>query len=461
MADYFTHLALLPEGWARDVRIGVDGKGFITSVVGGGRPQGATVLDGPVLPGMPNLHSHAFQYALAGRLERGAGGDASFWTWRDGMYAFVDALDPDAIEAISAQAFVAMLEAGYTAVGEFHYVHHASGGKRYPKHTEMADRVMRAARIAGIGITLLPVFYESSDFGGKTPEPTQLRFVTSIDEFVALWEEIAAKYGSDSNVALGAAPHSLRAVTLASLNRLQEQIGARHKSAPLHIHVSEQRKEVDDCLARLKKTPVATLLSVADKGLRWTLVHATHATPEDVDAIAAAKAVVALCPTAEANLGDGLFPAPRFLNRGGWFGIGSDSHVTLDVAEELRLLEYGQRLVERHRTVFASADIPSCGEFLYRSAASAGAFSLGRQIGSLARGYRADLVVLDPAAPCLQLRDRTQLLDGFVFTGSRVAIRDVFVGGERVVENHRHVCRDEIAERYREALTRFASHAAV
>ncbi|MBV8602928.1 MAG: formimidoylglutamate deiminase [Candidatus Eremiobacteraeota bacterium] len=450
MSDFFAAVALLPEGWARDVRITVDEAGTITGVTPGEAPHDAQILNGPVVPGMANLHSHAFQRALAGRLERMGNDEDSFWTWRRGMYEFVRGLEPDDVETIAAQTYVEMLEGGYTSVGEFHYLHHTRAGNRYRRRTEMADRLIAAARAVRIGMTLLPVLYER---GGNE----QARFVMTVDEFVELWDELATAYGGEPDVRLGAAPHSLRAVSPQGLIKLQQALATRDARMPLHIHVAEQKKEVDDCVAAFGETPVSLLLRLAEPSFRWTFVHATHVRPAEVEALAAARFVVALCPTTEANLGDGVFPADAFVKAGGAFGIGSDSHVTLDVAAELRLLEYGQRLLERRRNVLCTREIPSVGEFLYRSAASAGAYSLGRNIGALARGASADFVVLESLAPALAIRDRTLILDGFVFTGGAQTIRDVFVGGRLVVEYGRHIRRDEIAERYRETLMRLAT----
>ncbi len=427
----FAPMALLPSGWASNVGLEIGEDGAFSAVVPGSSPQGASRLRGSVVPGMPNLHAHAFQRALAGCAEQRGRGEDSFWSWREAMYELADSLDPERFQAIVTHAYVEMLEVGYTAVGEFHYLHNAPNGIPYAHRTEMAQRVLAAARAAGIGLTLLPVWYRHGGVGGSAPERHQRRFVMELDAYLDLWRDLAACVAGDANLRLGAAPHSLRAVTGEELTTLCREIETLDPRAPLHMHVAEQEAEVMMCRRVLGASPVAYLYDRLPVDERWCLVHATHATEDELAQIAASGAVVGLCPTTEANLGDGIFPAAAFAARGGRFGIGSDGNVSIDVAEELRWLEYGQRLRQRRRALLASEGIPSVGEFTYRAALRGGAQALGRPIGAIAPGMRADLVVLDEETT----------LDAYVFVRGRAAVRDVMVGGRWVVRDGRHVGR--------------------
>jgi formimidoylglutamate deiminase len=437
---YFAPWALVPEGWRRDVLIDVDGDGTIAAVRTDSASAGATLLSGPAVPGMPNAHSHVVQRALAGRTEGGSERGDSFWTWRERMYAFVRALDPDAFEAIAAATYVEMLCAGYTSVAEFHYLHNAPDGRAYANPAEMSERALAAARSAGIALTLLPVLYRFSDFGGVAPLPEQKRFVLSPDAFAALWESLAQTLRGEPDARLGLAAHSLRAVAPGDPALLVALSNAL-PGAPLHLHISEQRREVEACVALHGTTPIALLANAIDLGPQWSLVHATHATPSELAQVAAAGAVVVVAPTTEANLGDGIFPARDFARAGGAIAIGSDSHVSLDVAEELRWLEYAQRLAHEARHVLGD------GAALYRGTLAAGARSLGRRTGALAAGMRADIVVLDAYAP-----DETPSLDAYLFRSGTWRVRDVFVGGRIVVRDGRHPRRDELAARAERAV---------
>ena len=454
MPDFFAEFALLPQGWDRDVRISVDEAGRIAGVVGGAQSAGATRLRGAVIPGMPNAHSHAFQRALAGRLERAGPEEESFWTWRRGMYEFVARLDPDALEAIAAQTYAEMLEAGYTAVGEFHYVHHDRDGSPYARPAEMSERLLQAARETGIGLTLLPVLYAHSDFGAAAPLPEQRRFVMDTTAYLTAFEQLLRAGAKDPQLRVGIAPHSLRAVSSAQLAEVLAAATKIDPAVPIHLHVAEQRREVEACLAWSGLRPVEWLLANTALSRHWTLVHATHVDGEEIGGIVRAGATVALCPTTEANLGDGIFPAKEFTDRGGVFAIGSDSHVTISVAEELRLLEYGQRLSEQRRTILRDSVAPSVGEFLYRRAAAGGARSLGRPIGAIDTGQRADLVVLDVEAAPLAAWDPQRLLDMVVFGSRAGLVQAVYVGGQRRVVDGMHVAREPIARRYRATLAR-------
>lgn len=427
--------ALLTDGWHDNVAIGV-ADGVITDV----EPDasGETVR-GAAVPGMPNLHSHAFQRAMAGLAERASG---DFWSWRQVMYAMLARLGPDEIGAIAAQLYVEMLKAGYTAVGEFHYLHHAPDGSRYATLSETSVRVIEAARTTGIAITHLPVLYAHGGFGAVSPTDQQRRFVNDFDRFVKLVSELRDAYDAVPSVHIGIASHSLRAVS-PELLRDAVDLGG-----PIHIHIAEQPQEVEDCIAWSGARPVAWLLDHADVDARWCLVHATHMDAEETAALARSGAVVGLCPTTEANLGDGIFLAADYVGASGRFGIGSDSHVAVDVAEELRLLEYGQRLTLGRRAVLAAPEA-STGRSVYERTVTGGATALGLAAGRLAPGHRADIVVLDTDHPTLVGRSGDAILDSWVFCNAGRPVRDVYVGGVRVVADGTHRAEDAVLAGYR------------
>ncbi|MBS7455579.1 formimidoylglutamate deiminase [Coralloluteibacterium stylophorae] len=437
--------ALLPEGWARDVALEArDGR--IVRVEAGATADARAERLAIALPGLGNLHSHAFQRGMAGLAEHGGGRGDSFWTWRELMYRFLARLDPERMQAIAAMAYVEMLESGFTRVGEFHYLHHDSDGRPYADRAEMAARLAAAAQDTGIGLTLLPVFYAHAGFGGAPPSPAQRRLVHDVDGFSALLEASATALRALPDAVLGLAPHSLRAVT-------PEELGALLPLAagPVHIHIAEQVKEVEDCVAWSGQRPVAWLLDHAEIGPRWCLVHATHMDAGECARLAASGAVAGLCPITEANLGDGLFPMRDFVAAGGRFGVGSDSNVLIDAAEELRLLEYGQRLAARARNVLVPDGRGSSGRFLYAGALAGGAQALGASAG-LAVGAAADLVELDAAHPALAARDGDALLDSLVFAARGGAVRTVWRRGRRVVADGRHRNRDAVAARFTAAV---------
>ncbi len=446
--------ALTPEGWRAPLWVEVDDAGFIAAVHVEAPPEARPLpVLGAALPGMPNLHSHAFQRALSGRTETSGSGE-SFWSWREAMYRLVSELTPDDLEAIAAQAFVEMLEAGYTSVAEFHYLHKAVGGGRYGDLGEMSHRIVRAAKKSGIGLTLLPVLYTGSGFGKDSPSPEQVRFVLEPDELLELVGELAAAYAGDDQLRFGVAPHSLRAV---SVEGFVASIAASSRigpAAPIHVHAAEQPREVAECRAFYGMPPIAWLLDKVGIDRRWCVVHATHAGESELSGLVRSEAVVGLCPTTEANLGDGVFPLRYFLDQGGVFGIGSDSNVCASPAEELRWLEYGQRLRELKRNVSADSGEPSTGARLYRTALSGGARALSRPIGVLRPGFCADWIVLDAGHPALVALEPERILDGWIFSARGNPIRDVMVGGRWVVRNGRHVERDAIAGEYSRALER-------
>lgn len=462
----FARQALLPDGWQRDVRLVIGEGGRFTEVTPESSPEKAQQLRGPVLPGLTNLHSHAFQAAMAGLAERAgqSSGDLgeqadNFWTWREVMYRFLARLEPDDVEAIATWLYLELLRAGYTTVVEFHYLHHAPDGSGYADAAELSLRILRAAGRAGIALTLLPVLYAHSGFGGTAPTQAQRRFVHSVGSYSRLVEDLASRLPAWPLARLGVAPHSLRAVTPDELSQvigLAERLGP---ATPIHLHIAEQQGEVKACLGHFGTTPVAWLLDHAPVDSRFCLVHATHMTPHETERLAASGAVAGLCPTTEANLGDGLFDAPRYLQSKGRIGIGSDSNVCVDPFEELRMLEYGQRLTLRRRNVLADGPGRSVGAGLYAAALAGGAQAAGQPTGRIAVGARADLVVLDGEDASLLGRSGDGLLDAAVFGPGRSLVRDVLVGGRLVVEDRQHVFGDgsvaeSAAAAYRAALQR-------
>ena len=428
--------ALLPAGWAADVRVRLDGS-LISAIEPGVPPEPGEDRYATALPGLPNLHSHAFQRLMAGLAETRTGPDGDdFWSWRDLMYRIVGQISPGDMAAIAAMAFVEMLEAGFTRVGEFHYLHHQPDGRPYGNPAEMAAALASAAAETGIALTLLPVFYAHSGFGGAVPHAGQRRFICNVDQFATLREACRQTLSAVPDAVLGLAPHSLRAVTPEELTALLSLAG----EGPVHIHIAEQTKEVDDCLDWSGQRPVAWLLNHYEVGPHWCLVHATHADAAELGRIAASGAVVGLCPVTEANLGDGIFPASAFAAAGGTFGIGSDSNVRIDAAGELRLLEYGQRLSRRQRTVLAQPD-RSNGRLLFDTARAGGSTALGGK-PALQPGARADIVAL--AAVPADTGDRA--LDQWIF--ARGAVDAVWRAGRKVVSEGRHYRRAAIARRF-------------
>ena len=438
--------ALLPDGWADDVRIDWDADGVITAVTQGAAPDGAQPLR-LAIPGMVNLHSHAFQRAMAGLAETGGDSEDSFWTWRELMYRFAGRITPEQLHAVAAQLYVDCLRHGYTSVCEFHYLHRAADGAVYARPAEMAERVAQAARETGIGMTMLPVLYSHGGFGGQALSERQRRFASDVQQILGMVEALAPMRSGQFEV--GAAPHSLRA---AGLDQIRELAQALPAGRPLHIHIAEQQAEVDACLAQHGHRPVALLLEKIAIDARWCLVHATHVDPAEVAGIAASGAVAGICPSTEANLGDGLFPLASYLHAGGRFGIGSDSHVSHSPVEDLRWLEYGQRLRQQRRNIAVLPGQRRVGDLLWQAALRGGAQASGRQVGALKVGCRADLLVLDADHPNLDGAPVADILGLFLFAGNDNLVRDVLVGGRWVVRAGRHAEQDAIARRYRAAL---------
>jgi formimidoylglutamate deiminase len=447
MTALWFETAMLPDGWARDVRISHD-HGVITNVESGVFASAADERGSIAVPGVGNLHSHAFQRAMAGLTET-RGGEGSFWTWREVMYRLVEHLTPDDVRVIAAQAFAEMLESGFTRVGEFHYLHHDAGGARFADPARMAVEIIAAAQTAGIGLTLLPVFYAHSGFGGAPPGHRQCRFIHSVDEFASLVERCRAEITALPDGVVGIAPHSLRAATPEELTAILPLADG----GPIHIHIAEQTREVDDCLTWCGQRPVAWLLDHAPVDRQWCLVHATHIDEGEMRGLSASGATAGLCPITEANLGDGVFPARDYLTEGGGFGVGSDSNVLIDLAEELRLLEYGQRLAGRARAVLASGGSASVGGSLFAGALAGGARALGVEAG-IAMGASLDVVSLRADHPALAGRGGDDLIDSWIFAARGGAVEAVWRRGAKVVTGGRHVRGEAIAAEYRQVLAR-------
>jgi formimidoylglutamate deiminase len=447
MAAIFAKQALLHSGWANDVLVDVDG-GLISNITPNSMITSAGVAVDTLLPALANVHSHTFQRSMAGMSEVRAKGRDNFWTWRDLMYWFVDRLTPEQIEAIAALAFMEMQEAGFGSVGEFHYVHHQKGGAHFADVAELSNRIFAAAKDTGIGLTHLPVLY-SFGGAGKAPLATgQLRFGNTVDEFWNLFEQAQKNlFGMPADFQMGIAPHSLRAT---SPEDLKELLSA-HKRGPVHMHIAEQTKEVEDIKAWLGATPVEWLLDSFHVDASWCLIHATHMSVTETTAFARSGAVAGLCPITEANLGDGPFNGPGYLNAGGVFGIGSDSNIQISVVAELCALEYSQRLRDRARNIMVVGE-GSVGHTLYTGAAKGGAQALGRNAGEIAVGKLADLVGINSDAPALCALNTEQLLDGLVFVAKDNVITDVWSAGRHSVKGGAHINRPVIIANYKKAI---------
>jgi len=444
--------ALLPSGWADDVQVAVTG-GTIAKVTTGVAPGIDDERHQLAIPGIASLHSHAFQRGMAGLAEiRGNSAD-TFWTWRETMYRFALEMTPEDTEAVATLLYVEMLEQGYTRVGEFHYLHHDRDGGPYANPAEMATRIARAAEITGIGLTLLPSFYAHSSFGGAVPHAGQRRFICSVDQFAKLMAATRQAVGALRGANVGVAPHSLRAVTpdeLAAIAPLAE-------AGPVHIHAAEQIKEVEECIAWSGRRPVEWLFEHAVIDQRWCLIHATHMTTTETTSLARSGAVAGLCPVTEASLGDGIFPAREFLDAGGRFGVGTDSNVLIGVTDELRQLEYGQRLKHRERNVLSGGPGVSTGRALFDAALAGGVQALAQPTVGLQAGARADIVTLDTTHPSLAGRRGDAVLDGWIFASAAGAVDCVWAGGSKVVENGHHRLRKEARKAFNAAMRRLVA----
>lgn len=443
--------ALLPDGWANDVRVELAGGrivGISPGINPGAAPQGQVV--DCLLPAMVNLHSHAFQRAMAGLTEYRSAGQDSFWTWRTLMYRFLDRLSPEDVQAIAAMVMLEMAEAGFAAVAEFHYLHHAPGGQTYADLAEMSARIAAAAAETGLGLTHLPVLYERGGCDGRVLTAGQLRFGNTPDRFARLWEGAAKALAHlPADTVLGVAPHSLRAAS-------PEGIAAAAKlnpGAPVHIHVAEQVAEVTEVLGATGARPVEWLIGNTDLSPRWCLIHATQMEPFETEAMARSGAVAGLCPITEANLGDGIFDGMRYRAAQGAFGIGSDSNLRISLSEELRLLEYSQRLAGKGRAMLAEEG-RSTGRVLYEEACKGGALAAGRAAGAIRVGDWADLMALDCTGPDLETRQGDRILDTFLFAGDDRMVAELWSAGRHIVTGGRHAGRAGIITRYRAAMAR-------
>lgn len=459
MKQLIADRALLPEGWRNNVLLKWNDDGILTVV----KPDAEEIALAPraaaaVLPGIVNLHSHAFQRAMAGLTEYRSDPKDSFWSWRTLMYKFAGKLSPADLKAVATQLYIEMLQAGYTSVCEFHYLHHDRDGKPYANPAENLVCLIEAAQEVGIGLTLLPVMYQYSGFGAQTPHAGQARFINSPDWMMDVLQRLQAAHPQHAGLRYGVAPHSLRAVSPQSLQQLLTLLKQWDAQAPIHIHIAEQGKEVDDCIAALGARPVAWLLDNADVDRHWCLVHATHMDRDETEALARSGAVAGICPTTEANLGDGIFNGVEYAAAHGAWGIGSDSHISTNLSEELRLYEYSQRLLHRQRNMLVDNHGTSIGGYLYRQALSGGAAASGRQVGGLSVGQRADLLVLDQHHADLDGKQGEQLLDSFIFCHhGQTPMRDVMVGGHWVIKDRKHSNQEQSAAAYAGAMKRLLS----
>lgn len=436
--------ALLPGGWAEGVRIDI-ADGRITAVTPNAAPEGTRA--GLVIPAPANLHSHAFQRAMAGLTERrGPDPSDSFWTWRRLMYRFLDQLTPEHIEAIAAFVQMEMLEAGYATNVEFHYLHHGQGGQPYDNTAELSARIAAAADQSGIGLTLLPVLYEVGGCDGRALVAGQDRFGNDPDRFAHLMEGAARAITPLPDARLGVSPHSLRAVSNAGLSA-----AITLAPGPIHMHLAEQVAEVEEVLAHHGARPVEHLLATREITPDWCLIHCTQMTPAETEALAATGAVAGLCPITESSLGDGIFDGARYLAAGGRIGIGSDSNIRISLSEELRTLEYSQRLRDRARAVLATQE-KSTARHLLDQITAGGARAAGRDTGAIEPGKWADLTALDMTDVNLTNRPGDTAFDAFVFAGDDRLITDVWSAGRHMVQGGRHVARDQIEAAYRNTI---------
>jgi formimidoylglutamate deiminase len=446
MPAYRLKSAYLPQGWVRDAMATVSEQGFITAIeLGPFPPSGDTGIeniDGVVVPGMPNAHSHAFQRAMAGAAEYRASSRDSFWTWREAMYALANRIEPDDLKIIATQLFIEMLKAGYTSVAEFHYLHRPLG---------LWQAIDAAADDSGIGLTLLPTLYQTSDFGSKPLRAEQQRFHLELDAFLRGIQDYSGRHR------IGAAFHSLRAVPLEVLKKATLALRAIDDGMPVHIHIAEQILEVSSCLEATGRRPIQLLLDQDVLTPQWCLVHATHATPAELKSVAQSGAAICVSISTEANLGDGFFDSARYLQADGRLCVGSDSQSTVSPTEELRWLEYQQRLKKRRRGVLAAKSESHVGTRLWSEAAQTGARALANNAGSIAVGARADWLVLDQAHPALVGATTDSTLDRLVFAGAANAIRDVMVAGRWVIKDRHHAMQDEAGARYAALMRRLTS----
>lgn len=454
----FAENVLLADGWQHNKTLSIK-DGIIVDITDG-QTDDAYLAKGPIVPGMVNCHSHAFQRGFAGFSEQGSQGQDSFWTWRKIMYQFLDNISPEQAQIIASQLYIEMLKAGYTRVAEFHYLHHDKTGENYPQLAQMAQSIFSASKHSGIGLTLLPVLYRYSGFGSLLPNEGQKRFINSIEQFNQLVSDCFELANTQSNCNVGIAPHSLRAVDKESLLAAVKHVRSLDNNAPIHIHISEQQQEVDDCIKHYGQRPVQWLLNNMSLDEHWCLIHATHINEQEIAGIINSKAIAGICPTTEANLGDGIFPTTEFMAQGGQVAIGSDSHISVSVVEELRLLEYAQRLIKQQRAILATSKVASVGQYLWQHSAKAGAISTNSNTGELAIGKQADLVVLNKSQCQLFANQPKHLLDSVVFASQQNLVSDVMVNGDWVVVNGEHIAEHDIAAKFKETLCELGNNQA-
>lgn len=467
MKKYYAKNILLSNGWATDKTLTIE-KGIITSI-NSGKEKNAIAFNGTVIPGMINCHSHAFQRAFAGFSEQGSESKDSFWTWRTIMYKFLAQLTPEDTQIIAQQLYIEMLKMGYTRVAEFHYLHHnisstynddnelSDNNPKKIQRSTMAQAIFNAAQNSGIGLTLLPVLYQYSGFGQQAPTQGQQRFINTTTQFNQLVSDCFCLSQQYSNTNIGIAPHSLRAVDKKSIIQAVKHVRSLDPKAPIHIHIAEQTQEVDDCLIHYAKRPVEWLLDNIDVDEHWCLIHATHINKQEQLDIIASKAIAGICPTTEANLGDGIFPTTEFLALGGAFAIGSDSHISVNPLEELRWLEYIQRLTKRQRAVLSSPEMASVGEHLWRKAAIGGAQSTNSNTGILSVGKQADLLVLDENKTALFANKQQYLLDSMIFASQKNPINEVMVNGCWVIKDGKHAQEQTSADHFTQCLAKLSA----
>lgn len=444
--------ALTPEGWRDDVAVAVDAGGMIANVTADTKE--GRHIKGIAIPAVPNVHSHAHQRFMLGLAERAGPGADSFWTWREVMYGFALRLGPEDLQSVAAQLYVEMLKAGFSVVGEFQYLHHQPDGTPYDNPAEMSLCCIAASEMAGIAITMLPTLYAYGGFGGQDPVEGQRRFINGADLFLDIYSRLKGACAGQALRRVGISPHSLRATTPELLRGVIDSIDPL---SPIHIHVAEQVKEVQDCLAFSGKRPVETMLDNLDIGARWTAIHATHMTEMETARLARSGAIAGLCPTTEANLGDGIFPAVGYMKANGAIAIGSDSHISVSPAEDIRMLEYSQRLKDRTRNALAAGPGQSTGRTLFEAVCKGGAQSMAQPVGAIAPGLRCDIAVLDDGHPSLIGRSRDQALDTWIFSGGNASVKDVIVGGRHVVRDRHHFDEEAIERKFRAAIRRLSA----
>jgi formimidoylglutamate deiminase len=465
MHKLYARTILVNSHWEHDLTLTIRSDGILTAIEKG-KDKKARSLKGPVIPGMLNVHSHAFQRGLAGFSEYKNDPHDTFWGWRKNMYRFIQKITPDDLHHIALWLYIEMLKSGYTSVGEFHYLHHQFNGVPYTDPAEMSHQVIEAAEMAGIALTHLPVFYHYSGLGEKKHLQEQSRFIHSIDSYIQLLQILEKQYSKKPLFRLGMAPHSLRAVSALQLKKLIAFKEQCSKKIPFHIHISEQNKEVDDVLSFYGARPVEWLFEHFNVDNDWCFIHATHLNAKEIQKLSQSQAIVGLCPLTEANLGDGIFPIQAFSNQGGAFAIGSDSHASVNVSEELRLLEYTQRLLQKKRTILvhpqknpdpqisSSLSPHSVAHYLYTHTVQSGAQALDQNAKNIAIGQRADWLVLDPNDSHLFSKKNDFILDASLFSCHQLPVKDVLIAGKWVIENKKHPLEEKAKINYKKTLKR-------